>query len=215
MNNLELIEAVKLGDLPRVEELIKTGADINQQDDQGWTPLNWAAGKGDASLVRSLLDANADLFLVGRDQRTSYVIALAAGHAEVAKLLRSAEDMARPERTRETRCYCKAYPLGKFRQFAGFEHELRSKELVTVDEKEGQVFSDEKIVFLHQDFTVTRSMWPNEDVVFDQVTPEWQEFCSTTLRFKVPDDLDLIATVTRPDDADDAIRGNHQGSDQK
>jgi len=41
-------------------------------------------------------------------------------------------------------------------------------------------------VFLHQDLTVTSSMWHNEDVVFDNVTPEWQEFCHTVLNFRVP-----------------------------
>jgi hypothetical protein len=36
-------------------------------------------------------------------------------------------------------------------------------------------------------------MWHNEDVIFDRVTPAWEEFCRDVLKFKVPDDLDYIA----------------------
>ena len=53
-------------------------------------------------------------------------------------------------------------------------------------------FADDKIVFIHQDFTVTESMWQGENVIFNSVTPEWKEFCAGALAFKVPDDLDLI-----------------------
>jgi hypothetical protein len=32
-------------------------------------------------------------------------------------------------------------------------------------------------------------------VIFDQVTPQWKEFCASVLGFKVPDDFDLIVPV--------------------
>lgn len=32
-------------------------------------------------------------------------------------------------------------------------------------------------------------MWHDEDVVFDQVTPEWKDFCEHMLEFAVPDDI--------------------------
>jgi len=48
------------------------------------------------------------------------------------------------------------------------------------------------VVFLHGDYSVTRSIWSNEDVVFDKVTEDWKNFCKSELRFAVPDDLDLI-----------------------
>ena len=34
-----------------------------------------------------------------------------------------------------------------------------------------------------------------EQVVFDEVTPEWRAFCTDALGFKVPDDLDLIVAA--------------------
>src|SRR5262245_42264799 len=104
MSDLQLIEEVKAGNLASVRRLIEAGADVNQQDEQGWTPLNWAAGKGKLEIVTLLVNRGADVFKVGRDQRTPYLIALAAGQAETARFLRQAEDQAagekpvRPER---------------------------------------------------------------------------------------------------------------------
>src|SRR5215213_3214110 len=91
MSDLQLIDAVKTGQLARVEEVLNSGADIHQQDEQGWTPLNWAAGRGDLEIVRLLLARGADVFRVGRDQRTPYKISLAARHTDVARLLKEKE----------------------------------------------------------------------------------------------------------------------------
>src|SRR5262245_57997498 len=104
MNDTRLIDAVKAVDYGEVQRLISAGADINQQDDQGWTPLNFASGKGEMSLVKLLVEHGADVFKVGRDRRTPYDIALCAGRVSVVKYLREIEDQfpgerpARPER---------------------------------------------------------------------------------------------------------------------
>jgi Ankyrin repeats (3 copies) len=187
MGDVRLIEAVKAGDLTTVEALLASGMDMHQQDEQGWTPLNWAAGKGDVAIVESLLKHGADVFTVGRDQRTPYMIALAAARVEVAKLLREAEEKAggAKNQSQQSRKYCKAYYLKDLRQFSGW------RESQTED---GDVhnISDHDVVFLHQDLTVTQSMWHNENVLFNQRTSEWEDFCTSVLQFKVPDDFDLI-----------------------
>src|ERR1044072_6974578 len=92
MSDLQLIDAVKTGQLAKVEQALNAGADIHQQDEQGWTPLNWAAGRGDLDVVKLLLDRGADPLRVGRDERTPYNIALAAKHVDVARLLKQAEN---------------------------------------------------------------------------------------------------------------------------
>ena len=91
MSDLQLIDAVKTGQLAKVDEALNAGADIQQQDEQGWTPLNWAAGRGSVEIVSLLLNRGADVFRTGRDQRTPYKVAVAAKHIDVARLLKKAE----------------------------------------------------------------------------------------------------------------------------
>ena len=188
--SLQLIEAVKGGDLARAAELIQAGEDVNQGDEQGWTPLNFASGKGDLDMVRLLVEKGADVFKAGRDQRTPYQIAVAAAHADVARYLREVEDQTPGEKPQRPQpLYCKAYPIAELRQFSGWsEASPNGKPDAAADAAD-----EDDIVFIHQDYTVTRSMWHGEDVVFDQVTPEWQQFCTDVLEFQVPDDISLIA----------------------
>jgi ankyrin repeat protein len=198
MGDVQVIEAVKAGNLATVEALLASGVDIHQQDEQGWTPLNWAAGKGDVAMVTLLLKHGADIFKVGRDQRTPYMIALAAARLEAAKLLREAEAKGAGERrqNRELRKYCKAYYLKDLRAFDGWSEShinwQGNAEQSAAEDSGTRSFSDDDIVFMHQDLTVTQSMWHNENVIFNQVTPAWEEFCGNILQFKVPDDFDLL-----------------------
>lgn len=194
MSNLQLIEAVKLGDLAAIEELVRTDVDVNQQDEHGWTPLNWAAGKGDVAVVKLLLEKGADVLKVGRDLRTPYDIALAAGYVEVVELLRDAEDKADGVVSRPSREFCKAYTLSTIREFPGWTESLTETVEASAPANDTSETSNETdvVVFIHQDLTVTKSMWHNEDVIFDSVTPAWEQFCHEHLKFKVPDDLDYI-----------------------
>jgi hypothetical protein len=188
-DDLELISAVKEGDGERARELCDAGADVHQRDEHGWTPLNWAVGQGDAELVRLLLDRGADVTETGRDNRTPLMIAKAAGHQEVAGILAEAERAKGVwEDPRETRPYCKAYYLDALRRFDAWnEGDAATPE--QDDEEDSGPLTDESIVYVHQDFTVTRSMWHGEDVVFDEVTPDWRVFCERELEFEIPDDL--------------------------
>lgn len=198
MNDTKLIDAVKAVDCSEVERLIKAGTEVNCQDDQGWTPLNFAAGKGELSLVRLLVENGADVFKMGRDRRTPYDIALCAGRVSVVKYLREIEDQFPEKRPpRPERKYCKAYYLRDLRRYPEWS-EIRINWKKRNDNNgdgggdSNDPFPDEKVVFIHQDFTVTESAWHNENVIFNHTSPAWKEFCATTLKFKVPDDLDTI-----------------------
>lgn len=70
--------------------------------------------------------------------------------------------------------YCKAYPVNELRAFAGWS------------EPEDRSFGGEEILFLHEDFTVTDSIYPDEGVVFSESTPAWRTFCAETLDFQIP-----------------------------
>jgi ankyrin repeat protein len=199
MSDLKLLEAVKNGEFAEVERLIKAGANVNYRDEQGWNALNFAAGQGNLPLVKLLVESGADVFSIGRDHRTPYDIALAAGRVSAVKYLREVESRhPRENASRPERKYCKAYHLGDLRKYPQW-HEDR------IDRSGGEAgnngnnsghsddpLPDDKIVFVHQDLTVTESMWHNENIIFDQVDFAWKEFCANTLKFEVPDDLDLI-----------------------
>lgn len=197
MSDLKLIEAVKAGNSYAVTELIDSGADVNQQDEHGWTPLNWAAGKGDIGTLKALLNHGADVSKTGRDERTPYMIALAAGQAEAARLLRDAEARTGAiESNRPERPYCKAVVLKHARQYPAWS-ESRINWKQSQDDERPEVAADtlaeDDVVFLHRDLSVTQSMWPGENVIFNQVTPEWEKYCREALKFNPPDDLDLLA----------------------
>lgn len=205
MSDLQVIEAVKASNSAAVGELLGSGADVNQQDEQGWTPLNWAAGRGDLDIIQMLVGRGADVTKVGRDLRTPYKIALAAGHREAARFLREAEAEAGGGATGESeRKYVKAYRLEELRKFDGWREErINWKEDGDAgnDGDGDKGLSDDSVVFLHQDLTVTEAMWHDENVVFNRVTPEWEEFCKRELEFKVPDDLDFCVSVQGDDGA--------------
>ena len=198
MKETELIEAVKAGECSTVESLLDSGADVNHRFEQGWTALSFAAGRGDLAMVKLLVERGADIFSVGRDNRTPYQVALAAGRVDVMKYLSVAAEKIDPDRAKllsPERKYCKAFKLGDLRKFASWSEGA-------IDARQpGTEFSDEKIVFVHNDFSVTESMKHGENVIFDQVTPEWRKFCLETLDFKIPDDFDLIAAAAGGDDA--------------
>lgn len=188
MSEVDLIEAVKSGNKESVRELIAAGAQVNQQDKQGWAPLNWAAGKGDLEIVELLIQHGADPFLAGRDLRTPQMIALAAGQSEVVKALRRAEEGRNGiDASAPGRKYCSAFHLKDLRRFPAWTE----NEIAGAGPDAKQLNGDD-VVFLHGDYSVTRSIWANEDVVFDKVTEEWKNFCNSELQFTVPDDLDLV-----------------------
>lgn len=189
MSEMELFEAVKAGNREAVKELIATGAEVNRQDKQGWTALNWAAARGHVDIIGTLLEHGADPFAVGRDLRTPSMIALAAGQTEAVKALRSAEAEAKGgEAAQPGRQYCAAYPLDELRRFPSWPATASPGA-----ESNGNHADGPDVVFIHEDYKVTKSIWPGENVIFDDVTDQWKEFCLNELKFSVPDDLDLIS----------------------
>lgn len=88
-----LIESARRGNSELVSMLLRVGFQPNVLDRRtGQTALMCAADRGDAITVRILLDSGADTMLRDAKGRTAGDIADAAGHADVASVLRAVRD---------------------------------------------------------------------------------------------------------------------------
>ncbi len=85
-----LTHAVRSGDLAETLRLLRDGAsgdvDGERDDDQGWTPLFWAARDGRADLVAALLACGADPLAKDVDGQTPVDQARATKRAELVRL---------------------------------------------------------------------------------------------------------------------------------
>ncbi|MBG1263257.1 hypothetical protein [Nostoc commune] len=81
--------------------------------------------------------------------------------------------------------YCKAYLVKQFRQYPQWREQTENirpqKEIV--DNRE---LTDEDILYLQENYIVTDGIFQDENIIFDDITPEWQDFCHQTLKFELP-----------------------------
>lgn len=95
---LELLEALKSGDVSKVSNLIKAGASVNLQDDRGNTALMLASSTlgpyggsytiaAFTDIVELLLNNGAEPNLQSNVGDTALISASAAGHKDIVKLL--------------------------------------------------------------------------------------------------------------------------------
>merc|ERR1712172_188088 len=90
-----LIFAASFGDPAIVQELVQAGALVDFQDNFGWSPLHWAAYRGNMESVQELVTmGGADTSIVTKMDRntkkqyTAWDLASMYGHSEVAEFLR-------------------------------------------------------------------------------------------------------------------------------
>jgi ankyrin repeat protein len=89
----EIADAASKGNRAEIERLVKRGADVNAQQADGATALQWAAYRGDAKLAELLLKAGAKPGLANHDGATPLWLAAARGDAAVIQaLLKSGAD---------------------------------------------------------------------------------------------------------------------------
>ncbi|KAJ3636437.1 hypothetical protein Zmor_003881 [Zophobas morio] len=100
-----LLDAIKSNDVELVKQLLlkylgvknskssplcqskNEGLPINRPDEDGWTPLHWAAALGNCNIIMLLLKTNAKADIQTRDGRTALELALKRGHIEACELL--------------------------------------------------------------------------------------------------------------------------------
>jgi hypothetical protein len=84
--------------------------------------------------------------------------------------------------------YCKAYPIAKLHEFGDWAKYYRGPVKVA-----DSANSEEDFLFLQENFTVTKGIFVDEEIVFDNVTSEWEDFCKNTLNFEVPADVSAMS----------------------
>ena len=87
--------------------------------------------------------------------------------------------------------YSKAYQLKLFRQFPQWTENINNARK-TRKEIDGEIvevareLSDSEYLYLQQNFTVTDSIFLDENIIFNDVTPAWIDFCRNVLRAPFP-----------------------------
>ena len=83
----DIADAASKGNKAEIARLLKRGADVNAQQADGATALQWAAYRGDAKLAELLLKAGAKADLANHDGATPLWLAAARGDAAVIQAL--------------------------------------------------------------------------------------------------------------------------------
>jgi hypothetical protein len=87
--------------------------------------------------------------------------------------------------------YCKAYLAKQFREYPNWTENAANvrKEKKEVNGKEVEVdrqLDDDSILYLQENYIVTDGIFKDENIIFDNVTDEWKDYCHNTLAFEIP-----------------------------
>jgi len=87
--------------------------------------------------------------------------------------------------------YCKAYLAKQLREYPDWSEKKENvrKEKKEVDGKEVEVdreLDDESILYIQENYVVTDGIFKDENIIFDNVTDAWKEFCHGPLGFEIP-----------------------------
>ena len=77
--------------------------------------------------------------------------------------------------------YCKAYKLEDLRKYPQWAEATKESE---------KELNDDSIVYIQESYIVTKNpldLDSEEDYILDNITPEWEKFCTGDLSFAVPD----------------------------
>ena len=87
--------------------------------------------------------------------------------------------------------YCKAYKLKDLRKYPHWtekaENARKEKNNDGTESEKPQKLTDESILYLHDNYIVTDGIFDDKNIIFDDVTDEWKEFCTKELNFQIPE----------------------------
>lgn len=87
--------------------------------------------------------------------------------------------------------YSKGFPLEQFRRFPTWSENLQNARRIR-KEVEGDTvevprdLTDADYLYLQENFNVTDSIFLDENIIFNNVTPEWIDFCLNELGINFP-----------------------------
>lgn len=90
--------------------------------------------------------------------------------------------------------YSKAYPLKLLRQYPNWTENPKNYRKIKT-EINGEIVEVEReldeseYLYLQQNFTVTDSIFLDENIIFSDVTPGWIDFCRNVLKAPFPLDI--------------------------
>ncbi|XP_053202817.1 ankyrin repeat and SAM domain-containing protein 3-like [Panonychus citri] len=85
---MDLLTASSIGDPSLVHKLIQQGANVDQPNESGWTPLMYAAHYGHYNVVKMLIDYGANVNLCESVKgRTPLMLAASCGHTRCLEVL--------------------------------------------------------------------------------------------------------------------------------
>lgn len=87
--------------------------------------------------------------------------------------------------------YCKAYPISRLREFSKWtersENTRKDKnEIDGVEVEVARQFAESDFLYLQENYVVTDGIFLDENIIFDDVTPDWKSFCRNVLAFEAP-----------------------------
>ena len=91
--DVTVIEVVKRADYEALEELLRSGVDVDEAEPDGTTALHWAAHRGDLETSTRLIAAGANLAATNRYGIAPLWLAAESGHVDIVEaLLRASVD---------------------------------------------------------------------------------------------------------------------------
>ncbi len=85
--NKLITQSIAKNDAADVQQHIRSGADVNEQNPSGWAPLHYAAVRGNKAIAGLLIESGAKLDLKTKSNQTVLHFAADRGFAELTELL--------------------------------------------------------------------------------------------------------------------------------
>jgi len=78
--------------------------------------------------------------------------------------------------------YCKAYELARLRAFPGWAEQAKNSQLEMIQVggkaiKRSRALTDQSIVYLQENYVLTDGIYKDKNILFDNFTLEWIDYC--------------------------------------